>query len=100
MSHPQGYKSPESCKKNWELKKLFFLPMRQIDNPLFSNPAKENMLRVSIRQMLMGLQVVQRQVDVFPLFDNSIAIIWHGTGSRGNWNWALNSRQTPAKNVL
>jgi hypothetical protein len=30
--------------------------MRQISNPLFSNPVKESMLRIRVSPMLMGLQ--------------------------------------------
>jgi hypothetical protein len=74
--------------------------MRQIGNPLFSNPVKANRLRISVRPMLIGLHVVQRQVGAFPLFDNQITLVWQGAGCPENWDWALNSRQTPARNVF
>ncbi len=41
--------------------------MRQIGNPLFSNPVKDSRLRVSVRPKLMG-----RHVGALPLFDNYI----------------------------
>jgi hypothetical protein len=70
------------------LKKIFQKsPMHEIGNPLFSNPVKESMFRIRVRPMLIG-----RQEGALPLFDNSITLIWQGTGCRENWDWVLNSR--------
>jgi hypothetical protein len=39
------------------VKKFKNTPMHQIGDPLFSNPVKENILRVRVRPMLMGRQI-------------------------------------------
>jgi hypothetical protein len=65
--------------RRWIATKIQNTPMRQIGNPVFSNPVKENILTVSVRPMLMGLQLCKRHVWAFPLFDKSITLVWHGS---------------------
>jgi hypothetical protein len=43
--------------RRWVAKKNKYTPMRKIGNPVFSNPAEENIMKVSVRPMLMGLQL-------------------------------------------